>query len=312
MNLRDLRYAVAVADLGHFGRAAEACHIGQPTLSAQIKKLEESLGITLFERTKRSVRITPDGEAVLAEARLLLASAERIQDIARARTDPLRGELSLGLIPTIGPFLTPILLPSLRHNLPDLALSLTERTTSRLEADLLAGTLDAAILATEPTDPKLTSIPLFTEPFRVALPRGHRLEAQDEIRLADLADDTLLLLEEGHCMSDQIQGFCAHALEVGASDRKVHPARVSTRHTSLMTVLALVGAGRGVTLVPALSLQGSWLTDTGIIIRKEANGEAARLVRLVFRSAYPRRALLEKLADILAAIVPDTVQPERR
>ena len=208
------------------------------------------------------------------------------------------------MIPTIGPYLTPILLPSLRHGLPEAEVSLAETVTEQLEARLLAGELDAAILATAPGNPRLAEIPLFDEPFWIALPKGHALQDREEIALGELECDELLLLEDGHCLSDQILSFCGQAF--------TQSPRASTRHTSLMTVTALVGAGIGVTLVPALSLAGSWVTDSGVVLRKESSRRARRSVRLVFRTAFPRRQLIDKLADILCAIVPDTVTPARR
>jgi LysR family hydrogen peroxide-inducible transcriptional activator len=304
MNIRDLRYVVAVADHCHFGQAAEACHVGQPTLSSQIRKLEEQLGATLFERTKRSVRVTPLGEEIVAKARALIALADEIEETAAARRNPLSGPLRLGMIPTLGPYLTPILLPSIRHGLPEVQLDLAESVTEQLEARLLTGELDAAILATAPGNRRLDEIALFEEPFWVALPRGHPLQDREEVALADLESDELLLLEDGHCLSDQVLSFCGRAFS--------RSPRVSTRHTSLMTITALVGAGVGVTLVPALSLAGSWVTDSGVLLRKEKSRAASRAVRLVFRASFPRRQLIDKLADILCAMVPDTVAPARR
>ena len=304
MNLRDLEYAVAVADRGHFGRAAAACFVGQPTLSAQIRKLEDHLGVILFERTKRSVRITPIGETIVAQARAVLDAAELIEETAKASLDPLSGPLRLGMIPTIGPYLTPTLLPSLRHGLPKVALSLSEDMTEVLERRLLEGEIDAAIIATDVTDRRLSEIALFEEPFWIALPRTHPLAAQDELSLADIEAEDLLLLEDGHCLSDQVVSFCTNAFEGNP--------KVSTQHTSLMTILALVGAGAGLTLVPALSLRGSWVTDSGIVMRKEKTRQVGRSVRIAFRASFPRRPLLEKLADIVAASLPDTVMPERR
>lgn len=304
MNIRDLKYTVAVAEHGHFGRAAEACLVGQPTLSAQIRKLEDELGVTLFERTKRSVRITPIGEEIVAQAQTLLAAADLIAETAKASLDPLSGPLRLGMIPTIGPYLTPTLLPSLRYGLPKVELRLSEDTTEILERQLLDGQIDAAITATDVTDRRLSEIALFNEPFWIALPRDHALSARDEVALKDIASEELLLLEDGHCLSDQVVSFCADAFRSGP--------KVSTQHTSLMTILALVGAGAGVTLVPALSLRGSWVTDSGIVMRKEKSRKAHRAVRIAFRATFPRRPLLEKLADIVGASVPDTVSPVKR
>ena len=301
---RGRRNAVAVANNLRFGRAAEACFVGQPTLSAQIRKLEDELGVTLFERTKRNVRITPVGAEIVAQARTLLAAADLIEETAKASLDPLSGPLRLGMIPTIGPYLTPTLLPSLRHGLPKIELGLSEDLTEVLERQLLDGRIDAAIIATDNTDRRLSEIMLFDEPFWIALPRDHPLAARDEVALKDIAAEELLLLEDGHCLSEQVASFCAEAFRTGP--------RISTQHTSLMTILALVGAGAGVTLVPALSLRGSWVTDSGIAVRKEKSRKAHRAVRVAFRTSFPRCPMLEKLADIVCACVPDTVSPARR
>lgn len=301
MNIRDLEYAVAVADFGHFGQAAEACHVSQPALSGQIQKLERELGVTLFERTNRSVRVTAAGDDILLLARELLEQAGAIRQTADAFKDPLAGRLRLGMIPTIGPYLTPALLPSVKHHLPRVDLALTESMTNVLERRLAEGDIDAAILATPLSDDRLTSIPLYDEPFWIALPHGHRLESQETIEISDIQMDDLLLLADGHCLRDQVLSFCQRT-----------GSATNTQDTSLSTILALVGAGEGVTLVPATSLQGSWVTDAGIAVRREASGMAQRSVSLAFRASYPRREILEKLADIICAVVPDTVSPSRR
>jgi LysR family hydrogen peroxide-inducible transcriptional activator len=304
MNIRDLEYALMVAELGHFSRAAEACHVSQPALSGQIQKLEQHLGVTLFERTKRKVRITPVGEDILRHARDILALVTVIEETASARKDPLSGPLRLGMIPTIAPYLTPLLLPSLRHGLPKMELSLTEGMTHVLEKQLLEGEIDAAVLATRVLEPQLAEIALYTEPFWIALPHGHAMEDQDTVSIFDIQSEDLLLLADGHCLRDQVLSFCERTLVT-------NPA-FNTQNTSLATILALVGAGMGVTLVPAMSLQGSWVTDAGIAVRRETSGQANRSVTLAYRKSFPRRQMLEKLADIVCAILPDTVTPERR
>lgn len=304
MNIRDLRYAVAVAELGHFGRAASACHVSQPALSGQIRKLEDHLGLVLFERTKRSVRITPAGEEIVRLAKQLLETADLIEETAKSRLDPLSGPLRLGMIPTIGPYLTPRLLPSIARRLPRIELRLSENLTAVLEAELVEGKLDAAILATPVGNPALSEIALYDEPFWVALPLGHPLSREDDIDVVDIGLDELLLLADGHCLRDQVMSFCSDALP--------HEPKVSTQHTSLATILALVGAGVGVTLVPAMSLSGGWVTDSGIALRREKSRTARRSVRLAYRRSFPRRPVLERLADIVCAALPDTVHPERR
>jgi len=304
MNIRDLQYAVAVADLSHFGRAAKACHVSQPALSGQIKKLEMHLGVVLFERTNRTVQITPVGELIIAQARELLAQMEEIEETAKAHLGPLTGSLRLGMIPTIGPYLTPMLLPSISYNLPELNLQLNEETTDVLERDLLENRIDVAITATVPKDPRLAETPLYDEPFWVAIPSKSRLVDNEEIDISAIRPEELLLLSDGHCLRDQVLSFCKLPAD--------GTAHVSTQKTSLTTILALVGAGAGVTLVPATALGGSWTTDSGISIRREGSGKAARAVRLIYRATFPRRVLIEKLADIIGAVVPDTVSPVRR
>jgi LysR family hydrogen peroxide-inducible transcriptional activator len=304
MNIRDLKYAVAIADLSHFGRAAEACHISQPALSGQIKKLEEELGVLLFERTNRSVRMTPVGELIVEHARAVLAQVDQIEETAKAHLDPLSGSLRLGMITTVGPYLTPTLLPSVRRDLPDLDLQLVEDMTHVLEGALLENRIDAVITATEPRDPRLTQILLYEEPFWIALPNRHPLADEENIDIGKIKPEELLLLSDGHCLRDQVMSFC----------KLLHgdQAKTHTQKTSLTTILALVGAGIGITLVPAMALGGGWMTDTGIAVRREKTGKAGRHVRLVFRASYPRRILIEKMADIIGAIVPDTVLPVRR
>lgn len=304
MNLRDFQYVVAVGEHEHFGKAAQACNVSQPTLSGQIGKLEEFLGVSIFERTKRTVRVTPVGARIIDRAKALLAEADTIQEIAAATKDPLSGSLRLGVIPTIAPFLMPRLIPSLARSLPAADLKLQERFTSDLEDMLADGSLDAAIIATMPSSPRLTSIALYDEPFWVAVPNGHRLGEEDEINLSSLAGERLLLLSQGHCLADQVLSFYPMI--------KRDPMTISAEDTSLTTILALVGGGFGITLIPAMSLAGPWVTDAGIVVRREASGAAKRCVRLAFRRSFTRMAMVERLADVIAAVVPDTVRPFRR
>ena len=304
MNIRDLEYLVAVAELAHFGRAAEACHVSQPALSGQIRKLEAELGLALFERNNRQVRVTPAGQRIADLARGLLDQVRQIEETARTLADPLAGDLRLGMIHTIGPYLTPRLLPALAHHLPRLNLALHEDMTEQLEAALQAGSLDAAITATQPPQGHLDSILLYDEPFWLALPHGHALADEEHLSLQAVEGRDLLLLADGHCLRDQVLSFCATA--PGGIDA------ANTQNTSLNTLLALVAAGRGITLVPAMSLDSGWMTDTGVLIRRDAGQGARRMVRLVFRKTDPRRHLLERIADVICANLPDTVLPERR
>ena len=307
MNLRDLRYLVAVAEKRHFGQAAEACHVSQPTLSAQLKKLEGYLGVTLIERTNKSVAITPIGEAILARARLAVEQADAIVQIARSHRDPMAGPFRLGVIPTLGPYLIPLLLGPLRARFPDFELILSEETTARLLARLEAHEIDAALLATVTEDPRLDEIALFDEPFWLAYPRGHAFDQQEEIGERELQEADLLLLADGHCLRDQVREVCRGATD--AADDAVGDLRAS----SLETILQLVAAGYGCTLVPALAMRGPWTTDMGVMSRSLDLPSARRRVRLVFRASFPRRAALEAIASLTLAQLPNTVSalPER-
>lgn len=300
MNLRDLRYVCAVAELRHFGKAAEASHVTQPTLSAQIRKLEDYLGVELFERTNKSVRPTPVGEAVAGLARELLQKADQIEQVARAQKDPEAGPLRLGLIPTIAPYLIPLFVTPLRAALPKIKPVFVEAVTADMLDRLERGDLDAAILATEVEGPRLRAIPLYREPFWLALPRGHRLEHAERIGLDSLDEGEILLLTDGHCFRDQALALCQAKGATGLAD---------TTATSLETIINLVGAGHGITLVPALAIKGAWTTDLGVIVHPLQAPEAVRSVSLVYRAGFPRRALLEKLAAMIRQQVPNTVTP---
>lgn len=307
MNTRDLEYLVAVAEELHFGRAAERCHASQPALSGQLRKLEERLGVKVFERTKRHVRLTDIGEQIVARARKVLRHVDAMETIAAAHKGPFVGTCVLGMPPTIGPHLTPRLLPAMKHYLPDIRLDLVEDFTDNLEQQLADGSLDIAILATSPTRTILSEIVLYDEPFWVAMPNGHPLTQDDTVDVAQIDPSELLLLSDGHCLRDQIYEACKIDRSRAVDDRGPR-----TQKTSLSTILSLVGSGVGITLVPAMSLSDAWVTDAGISVRREHSGTAGRTVRLTYRKGYPRMALVEKLADIVAGIVPNTVHPARR
>jgi LysR family hydrogen peroxide-inducible transcriptional activator len=311
MNLRDLKYLIAVAETRHFGRAAERCFVSQPTLSGQIKKLEEELGVTVFERTNRSVRITPIGEQILGHARLAVEQADVIQQLARAHRDPLAGPLRIGAIPTLSPYLMPLVLVPLKRRYPQLRLVLTEEVTETLLKRLRDHEIDAALLATPVDDPDLNAMALFDEPFWLAHPRGHWLYDKDDITRQDLDNLDLLLLADGHCLTHQVMDVCR------VSDRQAHSEMADLRASSLETLLQLVGAGFGCTLVPALAVRGAWMTDSGIIARPLDLPDAFRRVQLVHRNTFPRRAALDAFAQVIRDHLPNTVrvpgaEPRRR
>ena len=302
MNLRDLKYLIAVAETKHFGQAAKRCFVSQPTLSAQIKKMEAFLGVVLFERTNRSVSITPVGQEILVYARRALEQVDNIVMVAESQTSPMVGRLSIGSIYTLSPSLLPLILSPLRQTYPKLRLSIKEATTDTLLKDLQEHSLDAILLATQETDAKLAEIPLFDEPFWLAHPSDHPIYTKEHITQADLAKLELLLLSEGHCLSQQVSQVCqqsALSKEDEFSD---------LRASSLETLIQLVGAGFGCTLVPALALRGSWTTDAGVIARQLEIKEAFRRIRLVYRKGFPRQQSLVCLAQIIQQNLPNTVK----
>ncbi len=302
MNLRDLKYLIAVAEARHFGKAAERCFVSQPTLSGQIKKLEEELGVTLFERTNRSVSVTPIGEEIVSHAKLMIEQADAIQQLARAASDPLAGPLRVGAIPTLSTYLMPLILVPLRHEYPQLRLVLSEEITDTLVERLRAHQIDVALLATPVDEADLVSEPLFQEPFWLAHPVDHELYNKDEITRRDLAKVDLLLLADGHCLTQQAMDVCR------LSEINRQGEMADLRAASLETLLQLVGAGFGCTLVPALAVRGGWMTDSGIIARKLELNDAYRRVRMVYRKSFPRRAALQALAEVIWANLPNTVQ----
>lgn len=302
MNLRDLKYIIAVAESRHFGHAAERCYVSQPTLSGQIKKLEEELGVAIFERTNRSVEITPIGAVIVEKARLMLEQADAIQHYAQAHQDPLAGPLRIGAIPTLSPYLIPLILLPLKKQHPHLKLVLSEEMTDMLLKRLRDHEIDGALLATPIQEPDLDVIPLFEEPFWLAHPRDHAFYNKEEITEQDLENTELLLLSEGHCLAKQAMEVCH------MKDRKQQGEMADLRAASLETLLQLVGAGFGCTLVPALAIRGSWTTDSGVIARKLEIPDAYRRVSLVFRHSYPRREALTAFVNVIKQNLPNTVR----
>jgi len=302
VNIRDLKYFVAVSETMHFGKAAERCFVSQPTLSGQIKKLEEELGVSLFERTNRSVAITPVGELVLLHAKRLLEQSDAIVQLTRAHSDPLAGPLRVGAIPTISPYLMPLILMPLKHEYPQMKLVLQEETTDNLLEHLRAHQIDVAILGTPPDDSDLEERQLFDEPFWLAHHADHELYTKEEISRRDLANLDLLLLADGHCLARQVMDVCR------IDENKLEDVSADLRAASLETLLQLVSAGYGSTLVPALAMQGSWMTGSGIIARKLDVKDAFRTVRLVYRHTFPRKEAIEILTRVIKTNLPNTVK----
>lgn len=299
MTLRELRYLVALAEIGHFGRAAQACHVSQPTLSTQLRKLEDSLGVALFERTNKTLRITPIGEQIVAKARWVLDEADSIVSLARRRSGPLTGPFDLGVIPTLGPYMLPWLLPPLERAYPDLELVVHEDLTDRLLDQLRSHRLDAALMALPVGDGELNALPIFDEPFRLVLPPGHRLVGETAVNQSDLRREHLLLLREGHCLRDQALEVCR--FESGP----VEGRGTDIRAASLETICRMVAAGMGCTLLPAMALTGAGRHDFEVCT---LDAEASRRIGLVWRQSYPRTMDLEYLAQMIRDSLPSSVR----
>ena len=290
IKLKDLRYLVAVADSGHFGQAAERCFISQPTLSAQLKKLEEYLGVQLIERQPRGATLTQAGEQIVARARLILSASDEVITIAQTYRDPLSGRLKVAMIPTVGPYVLPQVAPAVHKQMPRLDLLLFEYQTAAMLEKIQSGEIDVGVLALPVEIEGLASRRLYDEDFNVALPQQHPLAKQASVRLSDLTDECLLLLDEGHCLRDQ-------ALEV-CSRISVHE-RQDFRATSLETLRQMVAAGAGVTLMPELASGGAYGDARGVVIRPLVRPTPHRQIGAVWRKSSARTAAIQAFCEVL-------------
>jgi len=291
IKLKDLRYLIAVADSRHFGRAAQSCFVSQPTLSAQLKKLEDSLGVQLIERQPGNVTLTDAGEQVVARARRILEASEELVTLARALRDPLAGRLRLALLPTIGPYLLPRVSQPIRKALSRIELRLYEFQTAQMLEKLTAGDIDVGILALPVELEGLESRELYAEPFTVALPEQHRLAKRSSIRVEDLEGETLLLLEDGHCLRDQALEVCSR---IGLNEKQ------DFRATSLETLRQMVATGAGITLLPELAARGAYGNARGVSIRPFTRPPPVRHVGAVWRKSSARRIAIDALCDVVA------------
>ncbi len=291
LKLKDLRYLVALADTRHFGRAAAKCFVSQPTLSAQLRKLELYLGVQLIERQPRRVALTAAGEEITARARSMLESADAIVGLAKTRRDPLAGELRLALLPTVGPYLLPLVALKIRKALPRLELLLFEYQTGPMLERLHNGDIDVGILALPVQAEGLATRVLYEEPFVAALPAAHRLAARAQLRAEDLNGETLLLLEDGHCLRDQALAICSRS---GIHEKQ------DFRATSLETLRQMVATGAGVTLLPALAVHGAYGAAKGLAVRPFARPAPSRRIGAVWRKSSARTAMIAAVCDQIA------------
>jgi len=294
MNLRDLGYLVALADTRHFGRAAAKAHISQPTLSAQIKKLEDQLGVQLVERQPRNVALTEIGARIVARARRILQDADDITELARESRDPLAGALRVAFIPTLGPYLLPLVTPRIRKQLPRLQLMLYEYQTEPLLEKLRAGELDLGVLALGVDLSGLDEMPLHEEAFTLAVPATHRLAKKPSVRPADLTGETLLLLEDGHCLRDQALEVCSR-IDVREEE--------DFRATSLETLRQMVAAGLGVTLLPELATQGPFAAAKNVAIRPFVRPAPSRTIGAVWRRSSTRGPAIAAVCSLLKDVL---------
>ena len=300
MNLRDLRYLIALADHKHFGRAAIASFVSQPTLSTQIRKLEDELGVSLVERAPRRVMLTPIGRDIVERARRVIAEVEQMGEIARRSQDPEAGTVRLGIFPTLAPYLLPHVLPGVRKRFPRLELLLVEEKTDQILARLHDGRLDAGVLALPVHDEQLQIEPLFDEPFVLAVPQTHALAKKVSLDLRDLDDQHLLLLEEGHCLRDQALDVCRMA---GADERD------GFRATSLETLRQMVASGVGITLLPVLAVQPPVPASDDIQLLAFRGEAPHRRIAMMWRRSSAMAGFLQRLAAEFHKVPKSLLQP---
>lgn len=302
MNLRALEYLLALADVRHFSRAAELCHVSQPTLSTQIRKLEDELNVQLVERHPRQVMLTPVGEEIVGRARNLLGEVDAIRAIARRSRDPHSGTVRIGIFPTLAPYLLPHVVPVIRKTFPRLTLRLYEEKTEDVIEMLGQGRLDAGLLALPLTEDWLHSRILFEEPFVLAVPGQHPLARRESVDMSDLQDQELLLLEDGHCLRDQALEVCQLA---GAQEK------LDFHATSMETLRQMVAANTGITLMPTLAVQPPVAHTDNLVTRPFRQPGPKRTIAMAWRKSSALAGFLEELAGLFAAIDPTLLDPSR-
>jgi len=297
MNLAELRYIVALARERHFGHAAEACFVSQPTLSVAVKKLEDELGVALFERARHEVRITVAGERVVEQAQRALEAVESVRQVARSESDQLAAPLRIGAIYTVGPYLFPDLITNLREHAPQMPLVVEENYTAVLSDKLRQGELDVIVISLPFEEPGILTLPLYEEPFVILLPAAHPLTRRKTLRSKNLEDETVLMLGAGHCFRDQVIAACpACAPRPGTDGRAVYTAEGS----SLETIRHMVASGMGLTVLPCTAAGAHRYSQHLLAIRRFASPVPARQVALAWRASFPRPKVIDVLQDAIA------------
>ena len=295
MNIRDLEYLIAVDEELHFHRAAERCFVSQPTLSGQLKKLEQELGVLLIERNNRQVSITEAGQAVLAHARTVLTEVNAIKDVASYFHDPMVGDVRVGIIPTIAPYLLPIIMAKLNKAFPKLKIWLYEYQTHVLLEKLRKSELDFLILALPIEKHDFTELDLFREPFRLAVKKNHSLAKKKQINMGDIAQQELLLLEEGHCLRGHILDVC---LLAGVKEQGQYHA------TSLETLRHMVGEGMGMTLIPELAVPTKITKADEVRYIEFSDPKPNRRIGMVYRKNSYREETFNNISELIKSVLP--------
>lgn len=298
MTLNELRYVVALAQTGHFGRAAEKCFVSQPTLSVAIKKLEDDLGVTLFERTRTRVWPTPAGKRIINQANRVLDEAQVIRELASEAKDPLAIPLRVGAIFTIGPYLFPHALPELQRLAPKMSLYVEENFTAVLREKLRHGELDVIIISLPFTEPDGVTQPIYDEPFVVLLAADHPLAAKETVTPADLQQENVLLLGEGHCFRDQVLSLCP------GLGHESEPRRAGVQNvegSSLETLKYMVATGLGITVLPLSAADVAHYAQGLLVTRPFSIPEAVRTVALAWRTSFPRHQAIDVLNQAIRA-----------
>lgn len=293
MTLNELRYIVAVARERHFGHAAETCFVSQPTLSVAVKKLEDELGVSLFERGAGEVTVTSVGRQIVAQAQRVLEEADGVKLLARQGKDPLVGPLRLGAIYTIGPYLLPQLIPLVMERAPDMPLIIEESYTSVLSERLKRGDLDVILLSLPFDEPGIQTRPLYEEPFVLLLPGGHPWSEQKAVDVEMIGDESVLLLGRGHCFRDQVLQVCPRCLQSSASSGSLQRG---LEGGSLETIRYMVASGVGITVLPCTAAGADGFSEGVVKVRPFADQAPQRTVALAWRKSFPRTAAVDVLA----------------
>ena len=297
MTLTELRYIVTLSQVQHFGQAAERCNVSQPTLSIAVKKLEGELGIEVFERSKNSVRLTPVGEKIVAQAQRVLEEAAAIKDIASSGKDQLNSPLHVGAIFTIGPYLFPHFIPPLQEDAPEMPLVIEEGYTSTLRKRLRSGEVDVIIVALPFNEPDVVVQPLYEEPFVLLVPDSHRLAKKDSIEHSDLDGENVLMMGEGHCFRDQV----IEALpNINQNPGDSAPIRTMTEGSSLETLCYMVASGLGITILPQSAALGAAYRGNTLITRPFAGDAPSRTTALAWRASFPRHKAIDALRKAIS------------